>query len=113
MNRYVAAGIAADIAQGKRVIVLTLTTDLSREALDELAERAPEGSRIERANGAERITCPSGGRVILRSYRQGSRGHGADVIFLDYGVDERLGESDWRSLQASLSGSPHRELIRS
>ena len=114
MNRYAAAGIALDIAQGKHVIVLTSSTHASREALDVIAPLAPEASRVSRANGAEQITCPSGGRVKLRSVRQGTRGLGADIIYLDEGVDAELRSTDpWDSIRASLVTSPHAEVIRS
>lgn len=114
MNRYAAAGIAFDAAQGKRVIVLTSSSLTAREALRAIAACAPEQSIVVRTNGGERIVCPSGGQVKLRPMHHGARGLSADIIYLDEGVDAELrGTDQWDSIRASLAGSPHAEVIRS
>ncbi|MBD8477580.1 hypothetical protein [Microbacterium sp. CFBP 8794] len=117
MNRYAAAGINADAFKGKRIIVVTQDTTLSREALDQIAQAAPLGVdvTVRRANGAERVSYPTtGGEVIIRSHRQGTRGVSADVLYLDEGVDALVRDTHaWESLCASLNGSQHAEVIRS
>lgn len=116
MNRYAAAGINADALAGKRIIVITQDTILSREALEQIAQAAPLGIdiRIHPANGAESITYPTtGGKVIVRSYRQGARGVSADILYLDDAVDPLVRSTDaWASLYASLATSQHAEVIR-
>lgn len=113
MNRYVAAGITLDALAGKRIIVLTATMLASRVALEDVATLAPVGATVRRANGMEGVTYPGGGSVTIRSYRQGARGHSADVIYLDEGVDAELRDpAAWDSLRASVATSPHGEIIR-
>ncbi|WP_248240576.1 hypothetical protein [Microbacterium kunmingense] len=113
MNRYAAVGINQDAELGKRIIVLTVTTTESRAALEEIAALAPAEASARRANGLESIRYPSGGRVTIRSHRQGTRGHSADVLYLDGGVDAQVRDTAaWDSLRATLAASPHAEIIR-
>jgi len=116
MNRYAAAGINEDALKGRRIIVITQDTKLSREALKQIAQAVPLDVDvvIRRANGAESINYPTiGGEVIIRSYRQGARGHSADILYLDDAVDQLVRSTDaWTSLYASVAASQHAEVIR-
>jgi len=116
MNRYAAAGISADAAQGKRVIVITQDVRTSREALEQIAQATPTDvdMTVRRANGAESVSYPTtGGEVIIRSYRQGARAYAADILYLDEAVDPILRGTDaWASLYANLATSQHAEVIR-
>jgi hypothetical protein len=115
MNRYAALGISKDAEQGKRVIVITVLGIESRCALDEIAAQATADITVRRANGREQIDYPNGGRVTVRTHRQhlGLRGHNADVLYLDVGVDALIHDTAvWDSLWACTATSPHRELIR-
>lgn len=117
MNRYAAAGINADAAQGRRVIVITRDGAALRDALDQLtaAMHTDTPTTIRRANGAESINYPdTGGEITIRSYRQGARGITADTLYLDEAVDPLVRDTNaWTALYASLAASQHPEVIRS
>ncbi|NJP33700.1 hypothetical protein [Micromonospora thermarum] len=85
MNRYTAAGVLADMRDGRRVVVLAETPHLARLAFAEVAAHALPGERIRRARGGERITA-IGGRGCVAFGVSGSdrfRGLTADVVVFD------------------------------
>ncbi|MEV8023674.1 hypothetical protein [Microbacterium sp. NPDC080220] len=91
MNRYAAAGITAEAAQGKRILVVAPTAIELREGLLDLIDAAAntEGASIRRANGAERIDYPNRGGIRFATTRSTQRAIGSawDAIYLDAGVD--------------------------
>lgn len=113
MNRHKVAGIVADLAAGRRVLVVCQDVRASRDAFYSIAAAAISADLdddlvVRRANGSERIGHPNGGVVLFRSRRQLARGLSADVIVLDFDAsDDELAE-----LLPVIAASPIRELIR-
>jgi len=93
MNRYTAAGLLADATAGKNILVFARSVHVRRDAVEELIHAAVESgdsrvARASRANGMEKITFPSGGKISF-SCDQEAVGHpGMDIIYLaDLGDD--------------------------
>lgn len=84
MNRYAAAGLIADAHAGKDILVVTRGTRQAH-TFDEIVTLAGPLCEIRRANGAQRVTFPSGGRIRFDST---TTGHTADIVFIDAGVDD-------------------------
>jgi len=104
VNRYAAAGIAADAAQGRRVLVLSRTHAESSGAFPQVAGafNPAEVTRSTRSSGRMRIVHKSGGRVVFLAYTSRSlRGQSADVVYAD-NVDIRHPDYDglWPLQQA-------------
>lgn len=112
MNRYAALGMTIDALDGKNIMVLTRTREDKAGVIDELEAFAPEGTRIKRVKDGERITYPNGKHIVIRSHRQGVRGHTPNMVYLDEGVDSELNEQAWSSIHAALQTS-RGEFIRS
>ncbi|MFB7843621.1 hypothetical protein [Microbacterium sp. NPDC056052] len=88
LNRYVAAGMVAEAHEGRRILVLSIHGRDARASMDECLHHADEADllRVTRANGAERITFNSGGRIIFRSVQgHGHRGVSVDTVYADTG----------------------------
>lgn len=79
MNRYTAAGVLADMRDGRRVVVLAETPQLARLAFAEVAAHALPGERIRRANGNERITASEGRGWVAFGVSGGNRFRGITV----------------------------------
>lgn len=111
MNRYAAAGIAADAQDGRRVLVIAPTYGHARTAFDDISRLTRRADRIVRANGAEAIHHRNGGSVRFTTpLSSSSRGLTVDVIFLDTGVEatpELLA-----NVEPCLVASSYGELIR-
>lgn len=113
MNRYTAAGIAADAAQGKRIAVMTRIGSASRQAQDEILQASTSAFTALWATGYQSISYPSGGQVIFRSGRDGLRGEQVDVICIDASIDFSKAETDClEGWLPALSGSKQPEIIR-
>lgn len=116
MNRYTAAGIAADAANGKRIAVMTRIGSASRQALNEIVKASLVSKgycTVHWAIGYQSITYPSGGQVIFRSGRNGLRGEYVDVICLDACLDFAKAETDClEGWLPALQGSTCPEIIR-
>lgn len=117
MNRFEAIGLDAEAIAGKKIIVVTRAVEENSVVLNHLlaaAEATEHRRRVSRANGLQSIDYDSGGTVRVRSYRQGTRGMMADIVFLDDDVDRMLSvPHGWGDVHASLAASPHHEIIRS
>lgn len=85
--------LVAELAAGRRVIVLSASVRLSRDALETVAAAAitadlDDALVVRRAAGASRVACPrTGGQATFRSGGQGVHGMTADVVLLDDGYD--------------------------
>lgn len=84
MNRYTASGLIADATDGKDILLVTRGARQTA-AFEELAALAGPVCVLRRANGAQSITFPNGGRIRLTST---PRGHTADIVYIDAGVDD-------------------------
>lgn len=110
MNRYVAAGIAQDARDGRRVIVVSRQGAATRAAFSEIAQHAADATRVSRANGRERIEFSSNGRVMFTTPMSAAhRGVPADIVYID-AVD--LQHETLTNLTACLQASRSGELIR-
>lgn len=115
LNRYAAAGMVGEAAQGRRILVVGINGMDVRSSLGECRSRldADEVSRVSTANGAERIDFMSGGCIVFRSYQgRGHRGVSVDTVCLDAGVDRELSTDRWASISACVASSPNAEIIR-
>lgn len=88
MNRYVTAGIVADLALGRRVLLVAESITAGRAAFEQIASALQDadlggGLVVRRANGGEHISLPHGGHFEFRSVRSSARGLTFDVIFFD------------------------------
>ncbi len=85
MNRYTAAGVLADMRQGRRVVVLSGTQTEARQAFAQVVTYTAEGEKVYRANGNERIAAVSGGGWVKFGTSGGNRFRGitADVVVFD------------------------------
>lgn len=89
MNRYLAAGIARDAEDGRRVLVVSGSRTLARESFSAIARVTRNADRIVRANGGEAIHHRNGGRVTFTTPRShGHRGLVADVVVFDDRTDD-------------------------
>lgn len=95
MNRFVAAGLLADAAEGKEIIIATADRRSCREAFTlvedaalRLAHRFPF-ARVLRSAGSERIFMCSGGWLRFVSGRNSLRGLTADIVYVDDAAAER------------------------
>lgn len=113
MNRYGWEGVARDLAAGRSVVYVGSGV-ACRAALERIAALMPDGARIRRANGNERIEHPSGGFLRFRrlgAWRYNLRGLVADVVILDGAETDRdLGLV--RELTMCVALSPHGEVLR-
>lgn len=114
MNRYVVAGVLADVEAGRRVLVITENAQESRVLLAQLLDAAEVAgllveARIRRGSGVESVELPAGGWVRFRSRRQSTRGMSADVVFIDGDASPAV----VAELRLVVMASPHRgEVIR-
>lgn len=102
MNRYAALGMTLDALEGNNIMVLTRTREDKAGVIDELEAFAPEGTRIARVRDGERITYPNGKHIVIRSHRQGVRGHSPNVCYLDEGVDPEMTPDQYTEVMACL-----------
>lgn len=113
MNRYGLEGVARDLAAGRSVVYVGSGV-ACRAAFERIAALMPDGARMRRANGDERIQHPSGGSLRFRrlgAWRYNLRGLVADVVILDGAETDRdLGLV--RELTVLVAGSPHGEVLR-
>ena len=113
MNRYGWEGVARDLAAGRSVVYVGSGV-ACRAAFERIAALMPDGARMRRANGDERIQHPSGGSLRFRrlgAWRSNLRGLAADVVILDGAETDRdLGLV--RELTVLVAGSPHGEVLR-
>lgn len=113
MNRYGLEGVARDLAAGRSVVYVGSGV-ACRAAFERIAALMPDGARMRRANGDERIQHPSGGSLRFRrlgAWRCNLRGLVADVVILDGAETDRdLGLV--RELTVLVAGSPHGEVLR-
>ena len=113
MNRYGLEGVARDLAAGRSVVYVGSGV-ACRAAFERIAALMPDGARMRRANGDERIEHPSGGSLRFRrlgAWRYNLRGLVADVVILDGAETDRdLGLV--RELTVLVAGSPHGEVLR-
>jgi hypothetical protein len=109
VNRYTAEGVAADVEDGREVLVLALQP---RAAMDTVLAQLQlsDLQAILRANGSEEIRHRAGGRVRFFDLRDPAilRGRSADVIVCD---GPMLADHHYRELELCLSG-PDGEIIR-
>lgn len=89
MNRFIAAGLLMDAAEGRQVIATFPDGRSFREAFIlvedtalRLADRLPF-ARVLRSVGSERIVMCSGGWLRMVSGRNSLRGLTADVVYVD------------------------------
>lgn len=82
MNRYATAGLVADAASGKEILLVTRGAMLTA-AFEELVTLAGPVCVIRRANGAQSITFPNGGRIRLDTTTTGLT---ADIVYIDAGI---------------------------
>lgn len=114
MNRYAVAGIAADVAAGRRVLLLAATLDHGRRAFRQVEERFVDAGAmidVKRSNGQERIQTVNGGLLLIGSVRAESswRGRTADVLVVeDYGWNP----VDLERMLPVIAASPDGELVR-
>lgn len=82
MNRYILAGLVADLRAGKQIALVAGTRIQSRYAFHALTEEVQdESEKVYRANGAESLTHKSGGHLKVYALNSGSlRGVTADVV---------------------------------
>ena len=113
MNRYGLDGVARDLAAGRSVVYVGSGV-ACRAAFERIAALMPDGARMRRANGDERIQHPSGGSLRFRrlgAWRYNLRGLVADVVILDDAdADRDLGLV--RELTMCVALSPHGEVLR-
>lgn len=110
MNRYGWEGVARDLAAGRSVVYVGSGV-ACRAAFERIAALMPDGARMRRANGNERIEHPSGGFLRLGAWRCNLRGLVADVVILDDADADR--DLDLvRELTMCVAGSPHGEVLR-
>ena len=113
MNRYGLEGVARDLAAGRSVVYVGSVV-ACRAAFERIAALMPDGARMSRANGDERIQHPSGGSLRFRrlsAWRSNLPGIAADVVILDGAETDRdLGLV--RELTMCVAGSPHGEVLR-
>jgi hypothetical protein len=112
VNRYVAAGIATDAQDGRRVLIVAHTRLAARDAFNQIARVTHGAERIVRANGNEAVHHRNGGSVHLTTPRSaiGVRGLTVDIIYLDSGVDRD--HELITDLLPLIAASPDGELIR-
>ncbi len=112
MNRYGWEGVARDLAAGRSVVYVGSGV-ACRAAFERIAALMPDGARMRRANGDERIQHPSGGSLRFRrlgAWRYNLRGLVADVVILDGDADFDLDLV--RELTMCVALSPHGEVLR-
>lgn len=109
MNRYVIAGLLAEIRKGKSVVVVSDSQVATREALLDFAANL-DGlhETAYRTNGQEHIVneVTSGRAWFISKRSHGIRGHVADVIF----VDAELTRDEFAELVPALGH--HGEILR-
>lgn len=111
MNRYAAAGIAAEAQDGRRILVVSRTYGTARTAFEEIAAHTRHADRIVRVNGADAIHHRNGGNVRFTTPRSSNgRGLTVDVIYLDAHVEAT--RELLATLGPCLAASPYGELIR-
>lgn len=113
MNRYGWEGVARDLAAGRSVVYVG-SGRACRETFAYVAALMPDGARIRRANGNERIEHPSGGSLRFRrlgAWRYNLRGLTADVVILDDPEADR-DLNLVHELRMCVALSPHGEVLR-
>ncbi len=88
MNRYVLDGLAADLASGKSVYLVSARHTDAVRVLRLLADHMLD-AKAQLAAGAERITHPSGGVVrVATAHSDTFRGVSPDVVVIldEYGL---------------------------
>jgi hypothetical protein len=99
VNKYVVAGLLAEAAAGKLVLVVSESTKMSRYTLELMSEAEPD-FKTYRAHGQERVETPAGGSIRFTSPRStGHRGVEADVCF----VDCDLSYDEWSDLAPTIA----------
>lgn len=111
MNRYVAAGVLADMRAGRRVVVLCGTRPLARLAFAKVAAGAVDGETVRRANGEERIIAKDGPGWVRFGRSGGTtfRGFSADVVLFDVADPDR---DALDAAAAIIAAAPGGEVIR-
>lgn len=110
MNKYAARGLAmAAVTEGRDILVVIDYHEV-HEAMREMSWMVKPVD-VRRANGAERLVFPGGGRIIFR--RPGGHGHrgvSVDTVYIDepFSHDSRLIEE----LAPCIAASPRGELVR-
>lgn len=111
MNRYAAAGIAADAAKGRRVLLVAQTYTLARQALAELANHIDGHAFVSRSNGAEVIGWPNGGLITASGAdHRRHRGMVVDVVYVEPGAGHDM--DLMADVEPCVAGSPYAEIIR-
>lgn len=112
MNKYAAVGLAAEAAEGRRILVITETQAEAESAIACCFNTDdPAIQRIVRTSGQQQIDYKSGGSIKFRSYRSsGHRGVTVDTVFLDTGVDQAM--SDPASVMACIAASTAGTVVR-
>ena len=84
MNRFVAEGIALDVASGKRVVYVGSAVACA-SAVRAISARVPEPRKVRLGLGQERVEHGSGGGVgfVRAGNPHALRGVDADVVMLD------------------------------
>lgn len=111
MNRYVAEGMARDAADGLRVCCLA-DARTCKAALGMIEDAGlPDGVKVYRAHGRERVEFPSGGRVVFYRSVAAVRGASADVLVIGHsGVVDDPDKLAW--VFPVLMGSSVGQVIR-
>ena len=115
MNRCVLEGLVADMAAGRRVLVVTESLRQGQFAFDDAVSaverlgQLPVGLKVRRANGDKSIPTANGGRLNFATHRSrsGLRGWSVDVVFVDLDPTPELIET-----LHPLVATSHGELIR-
>lgn len=96
MNKYAVLGMLIDVYDGKRLVVVERDYQAVQAAVRVFAEVVQAMDlagvlTVRRANGAESVQHPSGGRVVFATPRSNRmRGLSADVVFIDNEADRVL-----------------------
>lgn len=111
MNRYIAAGLLADLRAGRRIAVLSGTQAEARVAFTEVAAHAADGERIRRTNGEERVSATDGPGWIAFGSSAGRRFRGitADIVLFDA---HKPGREAVEEALLIIAAAPQGELIR-
>lgn len=81
-----------------------MVSDALKCVVNTLGDADPDGYRVRRANGEERIEFAWGGRIHFGSVRTSLRGMTADVVFIDQEADRALSATERERLHAELGG---------
>lgn len=110
MTRYTAAGVLADMRDGKSVIYFGSRAAGTELLADCVAMAgADEVARVARANGKERVDHRTGGSVRMVASPHGLRGALPDVLVLE--VQKDADPRVWHEIQSVLAGG-RTEIVR-